>query len=80
MPVWPCHFQQFCRFRMAMTDAELQAVWGKDEKQVKKLVEKDAKQKASMAASVTQVHLAEVAIKNGTVVETVWRQCRGSST
>ena len=53
-----------------MTDAELQAVWDKDKKQVK-LVEKDAKRKVSMTASFTKVHLAEDAIKSGTIVENV---------
>ena len=43
----------------------------KDEKQVKKLIDKDAKRNTDMVASVTQVHLAEEAIKNGTVVKTV---------
>ena len=74
--VWPCHFQQFCRFLTSMSDAELQAVWGKDEKQVKKLIDKDAKRKVAMAASVTQIHLAEEAIKMA-----LWsRLFQGSST
>ena len=73
--VWPRHFQRFCPFQMAMMGADLQVVWGKDEKQVKKLIEKDAKRKASMAASVLQVHLAEEAIKNGTVVESLTLPC-----
>ena len=46
--VWPLHFQQFCRFRTCMFDAELRAVWGKDEKQVKKLIDKNTKRKAAM--------------------------------
>ena len=38
---------------------------------MKKLVDRDAARKVAMEASVTQVHLAEDAIKNGSVVKTV---------
>ena len=51
-------------------DEEVHAVWAKDQKQVKKLVDRETARKASMEAAVTQIHLAE-AIKNGSVVETV---------
>ena len=69
--VWPRHFRQYCRFRTSMTDEEVHAVWAKDQKQVKKLVDRDAARKAAMEASITRVRLAEEAIKNGTVVETI---------
>ena len=69
--VWPRHFSQYCHFRTSMTDEEVRAVWAKDQKQVKKLVDQNAVRKAAMEASVTQVHLAEDAIKNSSVVETI---------
>ena len=69
--VWPSHFSRYCHFRTSMTDEEIHAVWVKDQKQVKKLVDRDTARKASMEAAVTQVHFAEEAIKNGSVVETV---------
>ena len=68
--VWLCHFQHYCRFRTSMTD-ERHTVWSKDEQQMLQVVNKDAAHKASIAPSVAQVQLAEDAIKNGTVVETM---------
>ena len=38
---------------------------------MKKLIDQDAARKAAMEVSITQVRLAEEAIKNGTVVETI---------
>ena len=69
--VWSQHFRQYCHFRTSMTDAEVLVVRAKDEKQVKKLIDWDAACKAAMEASITQVCLAEEAIKNGTVVDTI---------
>ena len=46
-------------------------VWSKDKQQMLQAVNKDANRKASVAVSVAQVCLAENAIKNSTVVETV---------
>ena len=54
-----------------MTDAEVHAVWAKGQKQVKKLIDRYSVCKAAMEASITQVRLAEEAIKNGMVVETI---------
>ena len=62
---------QFCHFCTSMLDMEVCAVWAKDQKQVRKLMDKDVTHKASMETSVTQVCLAEEAIKNGMVVETI---------
>ena len=47
--------------------------WSKNECQVLQLVNRDGTHKASIAVSVAQVRLAEDAIRNGTVVETVSR-------
>ena len=69
--VWPSHFHQYCHFQTSMMDEEVHAVWAKDQKQVKKLVDQNAARKTSMEAAITQVHLAEEAIKNRAVIETV---------
>ena len=69
--VWPRHYRQYCHYRTSMTDGEVRAVWAKDQKQVKKLIDRDAARKTSMEAAVNRVRLAEDAIKNGTVVETI---------
>ena len=56
---------------MSMTDEEVHAVWAKDQKQVKKLIDRDTACKVAMEVSITQVLLAEDAINYGMVVETI---------
>ena len=50
---------------------QLCIVWSKDEEQMLQVINRDAAYRASISASVAQIWLAEDAIKNGTVVETV---------
>ena len=52
-----------------MTNEELSTVQSKDKQQMPQVVNKDAARKASIAASVAQVKLAQHAIKNGIMVE-----------
>ena len=69
--VWPWHYTEYCHFLTTMSEQEICTIWSKDDKQMLQVINKDATRKASITASVAQVCLAEDAIKNGTVVETV---------